>query len=50
MGVGIQWDRTDGKPNRIIYGSTPYIIDESYSIEGDISNLTQIIEPALLEY
>ncbi len=48
--VGLQWDRNDGKPNRLIYGSTPYIIDGSYSIEGDISNLTQIIEPALLEY
>jgi hypothetical protein len=47
--VGIQWDRTDGKPNRLIYGSTPYIIDGSYSIEGDISNLMQIIEPALLK-
>jgi hypothetical protein len=43
--VGIQWDRNDGKPNRIIYGSTPYIIDGSYSIEGDISSLLQIIEP-----
>jgi hypothetical protein len=45
--VGIQWDRNDGKPNRLIYGSTPYIPDGSYSIEGDISSLLQIIEPAL---
>jgi hypothetical protein len=47
--VGIQWDRNDGKPNRLIYGSTPYIPDGSYRIEGDISNLMRIIEPALLE-
>lgn len=45
--VGIQWDRNDGKPNRLIYGSTPYIPDGSYSIEGDISNLLQIIQPAM---
>jgi hypothetical protein len=45
--VGIQWARNGGKPNRLIYGSIPYIIDGSYSIEGDISNLIRIIEPAL---
>jgi hypothetical protein len=47
--VGIQWDRNDGKPNRLIYGSIPYIIDGSYIIEGNINNLIRIIEPALLK-
>ncbi len=45
--IGIQWDRSEGKPNRLIYGSTAYIVEGAYSIEGDISGLVQLVEPEL---
>jgi len=47
--VGIQWDRSEGKPNRLIYGSTAYAVEGVYSIEGDISGLVQLVEPILSE-
>lgn len=47
--VGIQWDRSEGKPNRLIYGSTAYAVKGAYSIEGDISGLVQLVEPILSE-
>jgi len=43
--VGIHWDRSEGKPNRLIYGSAGYIVEGAYSIEGDISGLVQFLEP-----
>jgi hypothetical protein len=45
--VGIQWARSEGKPNRLIYGSTAYVVEGAYSIEGDISGLVQLLEPVL---
>jgi hypothetical protein len=27
--VGIQWDRSEGKPNRLIYGSTAYVVHKA---------------------
>lgn len=45
--IGIQWDRSEGKPNRLIYGSTAYAVEGAYSIEGDISGLVQLVEPVL---
>jgi hypothetical protein len=47
--IGIQWDRSEGKPNRLIYGSTAYVVEGAYSIEGDISGLVQLLEPILSE-
>jgi len=47
--VGIQWDRSEGKPNRLIYGSTAYAVEGAYSIEGDISGLVQLLESILSE-
>jgi hypothetical protein len=47
--VGIQWDRSEGKPNRLIYGSTAYAVEGAYSIAGDISGLVQLVEPVLSE-
>lgn len=47
--IGIQWDRSEGEPNRLIYGSTTYAVEGAYSIEGDISGLVQLIEPVLSE-
>jgi hypothetical protein len=47
--IGIHRDRSEGKPNRLIYGSAGYIVDGAYSIEGDISGLVQLLEPILSE-
>jgi hypothetical protein len=47
--IGIQWDRSEGKPNRLIYGSAGYIVEGAYSIEGDISGLVRLLEPVLPE-
>lgn len=47
--IGIQWDRSEAKPNRLIYGSTAYAVEGAYSIEGDVSGLVQLIEPVLSE-
>jgi hypothetical protein len=47
--IGIQWDRSEGKPNRLVYGSAGYIVEGAYSIEGDISGLVQLLEPILSE-
>jgi hypothetical protein len=33
--VGIQWDRSNGQPNRVVYGSTAYIVAGSFEITGD---------------
>jgi len=47
--IGIQWDRSEGKPNRLIYGGTAYAVEGAYSIEGDISGLVQLLEPIVSE-
>jgi len=47
--VGIQLDRSEGKPNRLIYGSTAYVVKGAYRIEGDISGLVQLVDPILSE-
>jgi hypothetical protein len=47
--IGIHWDRSEGKPNRLIYGSAGYTVEGAYSIEGDISGLVQLLEPILSE-
>jgi len=47
--IGIHWDRSEGKPNRLIYGGAGYIVEGAYSIEGDINSLVQLLEPVLSE-
>jgi len=47
--IGIHWDRSEGKPNRLIYGSAGYTVEGAYSIEGSISGLVQLLEPELSE-
>jgi hypothetical protein len=47
--VGIQWDRSEGKSNRLIYGSTAYAVEGAYSIAGNISGLVQLVEPVVSE-
>lgn len=47
--VGIQWDRSEGKPNRLVYGGAAYVMEGAYSIEGDINGLVQLVEPVLSE-
>jgi len=47
--IGIHWGRSECKPNRLIYGSTAYVVEGVYSIEGDISGLVQLVEPILPE-
>jgi len=43
--VGIQWDRSDGKPNRLVYGSRPYIIDGGYEVITDLTGLKASLPP-----
>jgi hypothetical protein len=41
--VGIQWDRSDGQSNRLIYGEIPYTIKGGFEIGGDLTNLQQSV-------
>jgi hypothetical protein len=45
--VGIQWDRNDGKPSRVVYGSTAYIVSGSFEIMGDASSLKNAVRTLL---
>ena len=42
--VGIQWNRSNGKPSRVVYGSTAYTIDGSFEIIGDTSVLDSVFQ------
>ena len=37
--VCFQWDRSDGKPNRIIYGTTPYVVDGVFEADQSAADL-----------
>ena len=37
--LGIQWDRSGGKPSRVIYGSAAYVVQGSFMITGDTGSL-----------
>jgi hypothetical protein len=37
--VGIQWNRSGGKTNRVIYGSVAYVVQGSLEITGETSSL-----------
>jgi hypothetical protein len=44
--IGIQWGRSDGKPNRIFYGhieSGDAIVDGGFILQGDINNLANVL-------
>jgi len=43
--VGIQWDRSDSKPDRLVYGSKPYIIDGGYEVLTDLTDLKASLPP-----
>ena len=42
--VGIQWNRSNGKPSLVVYGSTAYTVDGSFEIIGDTSILENILQ------
>jgi hypothetical protein len=42
--VSIQWGRSDGKPNFVVYGSTAYAATGSFEITGDISILDRTFQ------
>jgi hypothetical protein len=41
--VGIQWGRSEGKPNRILYGSLAYNIEGGFELKGDVTALANIL-------
>ena len=43
--VGIQWDRSNGKLKRLVYGATPYIIDGGYEVLNDLTDLIASLPP-----
>lgn len=43
--ISIQWDRSDGSPNRLFYGDVPYTIKVGFELIGDITNLQLSIPP-----
>jgi hypothetical protein len=45
--VGIQWDRDDGKPSRVVYGNVAYVADGSFEITGETSSLDNDIRTLL---
>jgi hypothetical protein len=42
--VGIQWDRSNGKLSRVVYGSTAYMIDGSFEIIDDTNVLDSVFQ------
>ena len=45
--VGIQWDRNEGGPNRVVYGSVTYNVEGSFEITGEISSLESAVQAML---
>ena len=39
--VGIQWDRDQGKPNRLFYGNSDLTIEGGFLLLGDMTNLVK---------
>ena len=39
--VRLQWDRSDGKPNRIMYGITPYVVAGVFEADESTANLAR---------
>jgi hypothetical protein len=49
--VGIQWDRSEGRPNRLMYGwvdkiSSEYHVQGGFALKGDITGLEKTLHPA----
>jgi hypothetical protein len=42
--VGIQWDRSEGKPDRIVYGTVPYKGEGIYELTGDMTHLEECLK------
>jgi hypothetical protein len=48
--VAIQWGRSDGKPDRVIYGNVAndmrmtYTVVGSFELQGDTANLASIVK------
>jgi hypothetical protein len=42
--VCIQWDRNNGNPSRVVYGSTAYTVDGSFEITGDTSIVDSVFQ------
>lgn len=45
--VGIQWGRSEGKSDRVLYGNVVYAVAGSFEVEGDTTNLADIIRAQL---
>ena len=45
--VGIQWDRNNGKPGRVVYGNAAYTVEGSFEITGDTSSLENAVKTML---
>jgi hypothetical protein len=43
--VGIQWGRSEGKPNRLVYGIRAYTIDGGFELLGDLTDLQRSVPP-----
>lgn len=41
--VAIQWDRLDGLPNRMIYGTVPYETQGAFKLSTDITSLEELV-------
>jgi hypothetical protein len=46
--VRFQWDRSDGKPNRIIYGNTPYVVDGVFEADASAADLVKYFPSILI--
>lgn len=42
--VGVQWDRTGGKSNRVLYGEGRFELRGGFYLEGDITDLANAIQ------
>jgi len=42
--VGIQWDRNNGNPSRVVYGSTAYTVTGSFEITGNTNSLESSVQ------
>jgi hypothetical protein len=42
--VGLQWGRNEEKPNRLIYGNIPYIIEGGYELPQDLIMLQTLLK------
>lgn len=41
--VGLEWARSEGKPNRLFYGTKPYDIEGIYQLNGAMTHLEECL-------